>query len=727
VNDFGRYHEGQLIKAKQAALMTNLLLAAFAWPSAGAAELASRADQPYRILVALHFSDDAAFTPAFANSVERQVRDQTRNLFGPLAEVEVATEHPLIERLRAAGMEAFSLRPDEFAPNLTFGDRPCDKVFLFDVDFRGRVYHLAWRQLDGDVEQLGPLRSRETPDRQWVAKAVALAIQEDFAPVARVLPTVERNKVQLEFRGSLIEKGRPLSAWLGDDCILQPYWVVQQADGSLARVALPYTVLRVEHGDGGSGHGGGGKWARVITNLPNPWLQSARVVGFQACKLHTQSGRFRLRLVDRESGAPVQNCAVYASDRGFEAIDDASRLADPDARGYVVVSRPFEHLAYLRISQGAGPGIQLPLPITADWCELTCQVAVDEGAAERNDLERQTGYLVEDLKALQAGLSDRVREVNRLNADKRYEEALRATRGALSYGEKYSASASKSQRVLRERRERLKLAPNPALAWLEKESQELAVQQSGLETLAENLERIIQRNDAQSRANVLIELSAQAERNGDIDQAIDKYVLALGEQPEQPAVEKRLAQLKAAWQTKSPAHRQARRFIYEIWNKIDLPGLESQLPEAERAFSAVQSAGDFLASGKLLKINERLVSDIDRLVRQLADRDGEADRQEHEKYVALLERLAKFQQSVAEFYGAASSESGLTSKAGSSGGVAKPLEASEPATMNQTPGVGGDAGRPLRPPAGPKTGKKDDEDQEEPPLPAKPPAASGRS
>lgn len=699
----------------------NLFLAAvLTWSSAGAAELASRADQPYRILVALHFSDDAAFTPAFANSVERQVRDQTRNLFGPLAEVEVATKHPLIERLRAAGMEAFSLRPDEFAANLTFGERPCDKVFLFDLDFRSPGYRLAWRQLDGDVEQLGPLRSRETPDRQWVAKAVALAIQEDFAPVALVLPTVERNKVQLEFRGSLIEKGRRLSAWLGDDCILQPYWVVQQADGSLARVALPYTVLRVERGDGANG---GGKWARVITNLPNPWLQSARVVGFQACKLHTQSGRFRLRLVDQASGAPVQNCAVYASDRGFEVIDDASRLADPDARGYVVVSRPLEHLAYLRISQGAGPGIQLPLPITADWCELTCQVAIDEGAAERNDLERQTGYLVEDLKALQAGLSDRVREVNRLNADKRYEEALRETRDALSYGEKYSASALKNQRVLRKRWEQLKLAPSTALAWLEKESQELALQQSGLETLAENLDRIIQRNDAQSRANVLIELGAQEERNGDIDQAIDKYVLALGEQPEQPAVEKRLAQLKAAWQIKNPAHRQARRFIFEIWNKVDLPGLESQLPEAERAFSAVQSAGDFLASGKLLKINERLVSDVDRLVQQLADRDGEADRQEHEKYVALLERLAKFQQSVAEYYGAASLESGLTSKAGPSVGVVKPSEASDPTKENQAPGAGGDAGQPSRSPASPKAGKNDDA-QEEPPLPAKPPAGS---
>jgi hypothetical protein len=631
-------------------LVGALLLVAWAG-RASAAEAASPADEPYRLLVLLRFSDEAAFTPRFVRSLDRQVRDQMRNLFGALAEVEVLDRHPLIDRLNETSLAELSLKPAEFATALVAEDRSFEKAFLFDVDWRDGEYLLAWRQLDAEVQQIGPLRRQQTPNRQWVGKAIGQSIREDFSPVARVIPTVERDKVQLEFRGSHIDGGALLAPWLGEDCFLQPFWIVQQGDGSLTRMPLPFTVLHLDRD-------GGHKWAQAITNLPNPWLKSPRVVGFQAWKLHTQAGRFRLQVLDQATGAPLQNCSVYAGSRGFDAITDADRLADPDAHGYVVSGRPFERLAYIRISQGAGGGggVQLPLPITSDWCELTCRVAVDAAASEKSDLQRETGYLVEDLKALETGISDRVQQVNKLNADKRYEDALRAAREALDYGEKFSQSLPKSVRSLEDRWKLLKASPGPALAWLEKETQELQRQREGLQKLADNLDRTIRYNDAQSRANVLIELGRQYERDGDIDQAIDKYVLAIGEQADQPELAKHLEHLKAAWKIKGAEHRDARDFVYSVWAKAEVADLQADLPKAEQAFAVLKQAGDYLSARKLMKTNQRLVADADRLVQQLAGRNEEADRQEHEKYVGLLERLAKLQQQVAEFCAAAAKD-----------------------------------------------------------------------
>ncbi|HUY87183.1 MAG TPA: hypothetical protein VMV10_00460 [Pirellulales bacterium] len=701
-------------------LWTLLWLQALAPIAAPAAEPSSQADKPYRLLVVLHFADDAMFTPAFTGAVEREVRDQTRNLFGPLAAVEVANKHPLVDRLPPGGLAALELPPEEFAASLKLGEQSFDKAFLFQIDYRAGLYELAWRQLDGDVAQLGPYRSRNTPDRPWLGKAIGLAIQDDFAPTAAVLPTVERDKVQLEFRGLLLD-GPRLANWLGEDCVLQPFWVVQQGDGSLARVPLPFTALELTPD-------GGGKWARVITNLPNPWLQTARVVGFQAWKLHTQSGRFRLHLVDQSTGEPLQNCSVYAGERGFDSLGDGQRLPDPDARGYVVASRPFERLAYLRISQDAGPGVQLPLPITADWCEMTCKVSIDEAAAEKSELERRIGYLVEDVKALETGLDDRVRDVNRLNGAKRYEEALRSTRDALAYGKKYADPSLKHLRTLDASWQKLKLPPGASLAWLEKQSQELASQQKSLETLAENLERIIQRNDAQSRANVLIELGNQAEREGDIDEALEKYSLALGEQPDQPPLAKRLDQLKAAWKIKSPEQRQARQFVYAVWAKIEPAGVETALPQATKAFETLRTAGDYLTAGKLMKVNERLVTELDQVIGQLAGRDGDADRQEHEKYVGLLEQLAKFQQQVADYYGAASLAGGLG--AGSGESVKTPSfdagdEKSSETTPPKSPAPADDAPPSSSAPSSKSSSSDTSDEEEEPPL-SKTPSAGAK-
>src|SRR6185437_3491606 len=70
---------------------------------------------------------------------------------------------------------------------------------------------------------------------------------------------------------------------------------------------------------------------------------------------------------------------------------------------------------------------------------------------------------------------------------------------------------------------------------------------------------------------------------------------------------------------------------------------------AERAFEQLEKNADRLTALKLLKVNEKHLASLDPLVAQLAGKNGEQDEAEHEKYAAVVERLAGLQQRVAAF------------------------------------------------------------------------------
>ena len=76
---------------------------------------AQSADDPYRLLICLHFSADPLFTRLYTRSLERQVQDQMANYFGALAQVRVTTTHPLITRLENSDVRKLQLSPQEFA------------------------------------------------------------------------------------------------------------------------------------------------------------------------------------------------------------------------------------------------------------------------------------------------------------------------------------------------------------------------------------------------------------------------------------------------------------------------------------------------------------------------------------------------------------------------------------------------------------------------------------
>ena len=640
--------------------------------------LESSVDQPYRLTVCLRFSDDPIFTRFFTGSVRRQVRDQLANYFGQLVELEVAGEHALLDEAAGGGLAELGVSPEEF-----YEKGLCDKLFLATVDFEAGLYRIRWRQLDGDVQRIGPLRTRTTPDRQWLSKAICLAVKDDFAPVALVEPKAAQTHVDLEFRGA--GRGPRLAALLADGCVLQPFWVIRRQSGMLARVPIPYTVLRIEPG---------GKIGRaaVVSSLPDPWKRTARVAGFQAIKIGTCSGRFRLRLVDAESGLPVQSCQVYANGTGFDEMRDEHRLEPPDRHGCVVAARPFAHLAYIKIAQSGGSVSRILLPITDAWCEQVCKLRVEEQAAQRGDFERQVTTLVQDVQVLEGMLDQYVRRLNQLNGKKQYEEALKQVRDGVGSVGPLLETARRDMADLSARAVELDVASDRRLAWTTEQVARIGDRVNDLHDMDGKLEQTIEETVACNLAAVQARLAEDLVKQGDVDQAIANYREAVRLCP-RAGFQQRLNQLNQTWEIKDDDHRKARTFVFQVWPEVAITRLRERQSEAEEAFRKLVEVDDHLTARRLLKATGEHLRELADLVDMLSGRNAEADRQECEKYIELTDKMARFQLDVGAY---------LKDRL-----ATPPSPASEAPTGQEPPAV--DKSREAEP-------KALEEDQEEEPL-----------
>lgn len=598
-----------------------------------AAPLEAGADEPYELAVCLRFADDPIFTRFFKQSVVRQVRDQLVNYFGPLASVRVVASHPLLEKLDSTSLAELSITSEEFV-----AEDLCGKVFVMVVDFQDGLYRVRWRQAHGSVQYLGPLFGQTTPDRLWLAKAICLAVKDDFSPVATVEPAPGSSEVGLRFRGA--DQGDRLAPWLEGGCVLQPFWILRQQDGSLAPKPIPNTVLNIAPGTDGTN-------ATVVTGLVNPWRRTARVADFRAIKLTTRKGRFRLRLVNSEDGSPVENCTVRANSVGFAQTTDKDRLPGPDAKGYVVADREFDQVAYITIR--VGREFKLLLPITEAELERELPIPVDQQADQRNDWQRQLRYCVGDLQAIQILREQCIRDVNDLNEKKRYERALERIEAAIEMLRPLVAAAADSVGEMEAGADKVGMSENSLLAWARRRATMLQDRVEQLSELGVSLTDTVEKVDAQSRAEALLKLAQEARDAGDVEKTIAKYEQALDAWPDLPQVKQLLAELRQMWKIKSPEHGRARRFVYEQYARTATDDLAGALPEAEDVFDELVRLDDPLTLMKLARINGEHVATLTEIAEMLADRDSEADRAERETYRQLLEDVLQFQDRVFDF------------------------------------------------------------------------------
>jgi tetratricopeptide (TPR) repeat protein len=440
----------------------------------------------------------------------------------------------------------------------------------------------------------------------------------------------------LEFRGERVDDR--LQSWLTEGCDLEPRRAVRQTDGSLLYTPIPNTFLVLE--------AGGGKRAAVVSSQTDPWKQTARVVGYRAIKLATRSGRFRLRLVNADSGRPLLTGLVLANSRGFDALTDSDRLPSPDRDGYVVATRPFDRLAYISISQQRDLSFRLLLPITRDWCELECKLPADRQAREKDNWRRQLRYAIQDIQVLQATLDQQVRRINELNGNKRYEEALRAAQSVSPELQPLVRSTQQSVDETMHLADPIGMREDPMLAWARQQVADIERRIEEVAGLGGDLKRAIEDLDARDRAKVLVKLAGQAEQNGDIEDAIQRYELALNEWGNQPEVQRHLDELKEVWKIKGPEHQRARDFVFQTLAGAHVDELQELLPDADDAFRALVGVGDYLSVRRLANLNGQFLGE---LADNLESLSGQGGTQEFERYQQLADRLAALQAEVLEY------------------------------------------------------------------------------
>jgi len=610
-------------------LLLPLLLAA----PLESAEAASESQRPYQLIVCLRIDDDPLLTERFVNGVSREVRDQLRNFFGPLADVSVKTaEHWLIDDYQGEDVDLPFLDAEIMeARNLL------EQAFIFRVSFDRANYLIRWRQMDGQTGQIGTVRSRQTPDRQWVAKTICLAVRDDFAVRATITPGDGPGGIEVDFVGQQYEDH--LRRITGDRMFMRLNWVSKGRNGSL-RKTVPQTLVlwqRVE--DRYAAH--------VVSTYANPWSRNAGVA-YEAVRIHTQPGRLRLKLIDQERSTPVTNRTVAVNDSGFDKLQNSDILPRANRYGVTLSPHVLQDVAYVRIDQGGGGVVKIPLPITNDICDHTLPIAADRHLLAKNDYERNLRFLTQDLQTLSTIQSAAVSSANDLNGRKRYEEALKHLDQVVRLTGTQLDNADITHSDLKAQAESLQIKDLKLLGSVTAGLAQLRDRHGELSELRTSIVEVIERRDAQARSNVSIKLGEQAERDADYEEALTRYALALGEQPEQPALQKKLDDMREQWRIKGPQHEAARTFVYERWANAEVTELAELLPEAEAALDALVSVDDNLTPRKILNVNGAHLAALTDLVARLAERTSDEDRKETEKYVALTEQLASFQEAVAQ-------------------------------------------------------------------------------
>ncbi len=628
---------------------------AFLWTTTAApagALLEAHEREPYRMLVELNFSDDPVFTDFLKKAVARELRDQLSNFFGELAEVEVGADGRLWEKLGSRPLAELA------AARLpaTSATIPWDKAFLVRIEWDNGIYRMLWRQLSLEAGHVFPLYARQTADRHWLAKAICLAVRDDFAPVALV--SVRGDEVDLKFRGAAFRAGagpdaKPrLAAWLKERTLLQPLKASANRDGTLTRTPISHTVIALEPGDFSRG--------RIVTPWADPLRPSAHVVGFQAVKLTTQRGQFGIRVINAETGDPVATCSVYASSDRFST--EATHAFHPTVDGWVAPLAPFEHAAYVTIAQSGGSSFKFILPITAERCTLECPVRIDELAGGKSDLQRRLRYAGQDVQVLHAATDLSVREVNRLHEAKRYEEALKRAKSACDEAGPQTIALQKAIAEMKTAARKLQV-PDSFFAAADQQVADLRSRLDSLRITSENLDRLVNSIDVFNKANVLMGLADNAAKALDFPEAIAKYGEALREleklpkdYAEQQKTRDQVAkirqvrdELKRAWDRTDADLLKVRAFIAENVVKAKVRGIQAVLPKAREALKTVQRYDDYLTARILVKALDDVLVEIMEMADVLEGRGGRDDLADLQRYNRVSEEVGGFRQEVARW------------------------------------------------------------------------------
>jgi hypothetical protein len=593
-----------------------------------AAQLDPEMNKPYRLQVVLHIAKHRLLTPVFRQSVERELRDSLQAALGDLARVEIAHTHPLLKEVETAGLQNGLDGYKELFEG---------KLHFVLIDYVDGAYEIQARQYDGLVGLASPVVRRvSTADRQLVAREAALLMDEDFGIVGTVnVQRLESEKAELFIKGGSL--GVPMKHWLNKDDIFALTAVFDRGNAGRRAERIDSVLLQAvaEPKDGVCA-------CRVLHRYKFPPLMRARPQGFRAIRQGTTDvAHLRLRLVTADlQEMPVAALGVSISQQGFDAKPDEQLSSGPD--GWVRSRLGYKNVAFVKVVSGSVELARAPVEIVSD---RPIKIPIDTNA-ERAKLaplymqrDRWTQHVF-DVVLVAAAV------INSLNAEQSNEKAKEKTEAALKLLHSDTANLTEERETLARQANEQAKGRAFSLAEGDRGMERLKQVQAELEEHLGQLNgAIIKEKDPKRQAwNEMANKAGILVREAEYQQAIDLYEQILAQGGDDPSVEpvrKLLEPIKKAWEIKSPEHRQARAFIYEVWPKeATAAEMKNNMPKARAAFETCRNAGDVLTPQKLARVNNAHGLKLRKELDSLTNRDrNDDDRRAAETIAAVTKDL----------------------------------------------------------------------------------------
>jgi hypothetical protein len=552
------------------------------------------AKTPYQLTVVLHFADHRLLTDAFRDRVERELRDGLQASFGALVNVDVTREHSNLAEVLQTGLRSLD----------GWHERGPTKTHFVLIDYAGAQYEIQARQYDGATGLASPVVRRDrTPDREFVPKAAALLVEQDFGlagvfdswPAANDATPGEDHPVALSLQGAGL--GVPLDRWIKKGDVFS---VVAMPPGDAAPGRSVLGALLVV--DSPPTERDASCVCRVFRRFDRP--SGAGAGGYRCVKLGTVTAPLRLRLFqalpDGGTGPLKDTLRVQVRRHGFS--DDAGMIAKEAEDDAVDTTGdkggPFENVAFVSVYAGGDrPKARIPLPLLDEQpVVLAVNVAKDDDtlhAFKVRDWEA-------DVTAAWQAQNQLFREVSDwAGKPEKRAEAMKAIQDGVK------RSRDDFDRLIHERQELDKVAKlnSPAA---EEYLHQLDKGTTELKEFFDKLAKIAaEENDPQKRKWLAeAEEGKRLEADLEIDKALAVYRQAIADGDADPNLKDYVDKLTNQWKPKSEAHRKARAFVYEVWPTLDDAGLKTNLDEAKSAVEVCKEAKDLITLRKFRKATD---------------------------------------------------------------------------------------------------------------------------
>ena len=570
----------------------------------GESRAQGEASKPYELHIVVHVAKNRLLTDVFRDRIERELHDGFQGALGDVGRVKVTHEHPRLADVVAQGLKVLD----------GWTDRDDVKTHFVLIDFTGVHYEIQARQYDGSIGRPSPVVRRDrTRDRDFVAKAAALLLKQDFGVLGTVLTAETEEMVKVELRGGALGD---LSRWVKKDDV---FALAPPGGGRMA--ALEWSLLQVREPPREDARDG-----LCVCRFFHRYRVDS-IAGYRCIKLGTVQTPLRLRWIPEETGGPrSRNNMLLNVDirrHGFTGEDATKLNRGVGPNGVLDTVRDgdkgvFQNVAFVVVAAGTVGKIKPQIPIAlVDDQPVFIKINVAQDPASLYIIHlRDWQSDVYESSVVQVGL---FKELGSLasGSGPREEIIKKAERGLKRSKDDRRDLMDRKEELLKEAKEsragRIDTAREDQrlqeIANGEKALEDFIAQQKKIEA-TENDPKVKQWKSEVERAKLL-------ENDLEIGKALEIYQKIQQEGFKNADLDNHVKKLQEIWKTGDAELEEARNFIYRVWPTLDTARLEEKLPEARKALEKFKKEGDIVSIRKLLKGTEihadRLRKELDEL------------------------------------------------------------------------------------------------------------------